>query len=128
MIRAFSNNRDYVIFTVKGKTFDSWLKVEDSFDFNTKVFAAGDAFGEGIVVRETYTIGAEYLYAWLARWFPRDMALSERVRWISVGWFCLGIPLLSLWLQCLQKPLLLLRKPLQRSKSWHTLKMLACLL
>lgn len=53
---------------------------------------------EGIVVRETYTIGAEYFYALAAKLFPAKMNLSERVRWIAAGWFCLGIPLLSLWL------------------------------
>ena len=52
----------------------------------------------GVVVRQTYTIGAEYVYAWAAKLFPGSMALSERVRWVAVGWFCLGIPLLSLWL------------------------------
>ena len=51
-IRAFSSNRDYVVFTVKGRKFDSWLRIQDSFQFNTAVYAAGDAYGEGIVVRE----------------------------------------------------------------------------
>ena len=51
-IRAFSNNRDYAVFTVKGRTFDKWLKIDEGFDFNTRVFTAGDAYGEGIVVRE----------------------------------------------------------------------------
>lgn len=52
----------------------------------------------GIVVRETYTLGAEYAYAAVARLFPKTMPLDERVRWIAAAWFCLGIPLLSLWL------------------------------
>lgn len=51
-IRAFSENRDYVIFSVKGKTFDKWLDVAHTFSFNTKIFTAGDAYGEGIVIRE----------------------------------------------------------------------------
>ncbi len=53
---------------------------------------------EGINVRQTYTIGAEYVYAWAAKALPSSLPLSERVRWIAAGWFCLGIPLLSLWL------------------------------
>ncbi len=53
---------------------------------------------EGINVRQTYTIGAEYVYALGARALPDSLTLSERVRWIALGWFCLGIPLLCLWL------------------------------
>ncbi|MFH1477477.1 MAG: hypothetical protein ABIH24_08320 [Verrucomicrobiota bacterium] len=53
---------------------------------------------EGVVVRETYTLGAEYVYAAIARLFPRTLPLDERVRWIAAAWFCLGIPLMSLWL------------------------------
>ncbi|MBU4211900.1 MAG: C-mannosyltransferase dpy-19 family protein [Verrucomicrobia bacterium] len=53
---------------------------------------------EGVVVRETYTLGAEYVYAAAARLFPRTLPLDERVRWIAAAWFCLGIPLMSLWL------------------------------
>jgi hypothetical protein len=51
-VSAFSDNRDYVVFTVKGKTFNTWLKIDPGVDFNTQVFTAGDAYGEGIVVRE----------------------------------------------------------------------------
>ncbi|MBI2440132.1 MAG: hypothetical protein HYV35_02050 [Lentisphaerae bacterium] len=53
---------------------------------------------EGVVVRATYTLGAEYVYAALARLLPDTLPLDERVRWIAVAWFCLGIPLLSIWL------------------------------
>ncbi len=53
---------------------------------------------EGVNVRATYTIAAEYAYAWLARWLPARLSLTDRVRWISAGWFCLGIPFLCLWL------------------------------
>jgi hypothetical protein len=52
----------------------------------------------GVNVRQTYTIGAEYVYAWAAHLWPADALLSERVRWVAAAWFCLGIPLLSLWL------------------------------
>ncbi|MFH1970472.1 MAG: hypothetical protein ABIJ53_09170 [Verrucomicrobiota bacterium] len=53
---------------------------------------------EGVVVRATYTLGAEYVYAAAARLFPKTLPLDERVRWIAAAWFCLGIPLMSLWL------------------------------
>ncbi|MDD5679319.1 MAG: hypothetical protein PHW60_15220 [Kiritimatiellae bacterium] len=60
---------------------------------------------EGIVVRETYTLGAEYVYALSSRLFSLmssgrapPLPLDERVRWIAAAWFCLGIPLMSLWL------------------------------
>ncbi len=53
---------------------------------------------EGISVRRTYTIGAEFLYAAVAAWLPRALPLDERVRWTAAAWFCLGIPLLSLWM------------------------------
>ncbi len=53
---------------------------------------------EGVVVRETYTLGAEYVYAAVSRLLPKALPLEDRVRWVSAVWFCLGIPLLSLWL------------------------------
>ena len=49
---------------------------------------------EGVVVRETYTLGAEYVYALSSRLFPKTLPLDERVRWIAAAWFCLGIPLM----------------------------------
>ncbi len=52
----------------------------------------------GLRVRETYTLGAEYVYALAARAFPAGMDLAARTRWVAAGWFCLGIPLLSLGL------------------------------
>ncbi|MFH0952969.1 MAG: hypothetical protein V1873_01425 [Verrucomicrobiota bacterium] len=52
----------------------------------------------GVVVRENDTVGAEYVYAALARLFPRSIPLADRIRWIESAWFCLGIPLVALWL------------------------------
>jgi len=52
----------------------------------------------GVVVRQTYETGSEYICAFLARLFPKSIALDERVRWISAGWFCLGITALILWI------------------------------
>ncbi|MCX6991814.1 MAG: hypothetical protein NT011_01590 [Kiritimatiellaeota bacterium] len=67
---------------------------------------------EGVVVCATYTLGAEYVYAAAARLFPwpnslaelgqagrpKTLPLDDRVRWTAAAWFCLGIPLMSLWL------------------------------
>ena len=53
---------------------------------------------EGVVLRETYTIGAEYVYAFLARLLPRSFSLTDRVRVISAAWFSLGIVFMSAWL------------------------------
>jgi len=55
-------------------------------------------YPEGVVVRETDTIGAEYVYAALARLFPSRMTLTSRLRWVQPAWFCLGIPLMACWL------------------------------
>ncbi len=52
---------------------------------------------EGVEYRKTYEIGAEYVYAALARLLPSDWSLARRLRWISAGLFCLGIPFAALW-------------------------------
>ena len=54
-------------------------------------------FPTGIEIRKTDTVGAEYVYALFARLFPLGVPLESRVRWIEVCWFCLGIPLMALW-------------------------------
>jgi hypothetical protein len=54
-------------------------------------------FPSGIVVRKTDTVGAECVYAFLARLFPISVPLANRIRWIEAAWFCLGIPLMALW-------------------------------
>ncbi|MDZ4197837.1 MAG: hypothetical protein U1E27_00975 [Kiritimatiellia bacterium] len=54
---------------------------------------------EGIRTFETDTVGSEFVVAKLARGFPDLMTLPERVRWIHVTWFCLGIPWLALWIR-----------------------------
>jgi hypothetical protein len=54
-------------------------------------------YPEGVHVASTYTVGSEYVYAFLARLAPDRIPLAERIRWIEAGWFCLGIPLLAAW-------------------------------
>ena len=54
-------------------------------------------YPEGIAVFQTDTVGAEYLYGLAARWLPAEISLETRVRWITLGWFCLTVPWLALW-------------------------------
>lgn len=55
-------------------------------------------YPQGVIVRQTYEAGAEYICAFLSKFFPASVPLDERVRWISVVWFCLGIPALFFWI------------------------------
>ena len=55
-------------------------------------------YPRGLRVRETDTVGAEYFYAAGARLFPKIMPLADRIRWLEAAWFCLGIPLLAVWI------------------------------
>ncbi len=55
-------------------------------------------YPDGIVLREVYTIGSEFVVAPLADMIPADLSFPERVRWVQVLWFCLGIPLMGLWI------------------------------
>jgi hypothetical protein len=52
-----SNERDYLIFTVKGKTFDKFFQFERNFKTGDPVFSIGNALGEGIVVRNGLVLG-----------------------------------------------------------------------
>ena len=51
-ILKYSNFKDFVIFTVKNKKSSKFLNIKTSFDINSTVFAVGNAFGEGIVIRD----------------------------------------------------------------------------
>jgi len=53
---------------------------------------------EGVRVSETYSLSDEYLLAGLLRVVPDFASLAERVRWISLLWFCLTIPALAGWI------------------------------
>jgi hypothetical protein len=50
---------------------------------------------EGVHTFAYDTVGSEYVFAALARLFPRTLTLSERVRILNALWFSLGIPLLA---------------------------------
>ena len=54
-------------------------------------------YPEGIEVFRTDTVMAEYLYAAGARLLPSSLPLETRVRWITLAWFSLSIPLMALW-------------------------------
>ncbi|MCO5044247.1 MAG: hypothetical protein J5I99_03820 [Verrucomicrobia bacterium] len=69
--------------------------------YDTGRIQAHDAmvqFPEGIDPRTTYTLGAEYFYAALAKYFPSHIPVPTRVRILEAGWFSLGIPFLALGL------------------------------
>ncbi|MCS6771275.1 MAG: hypothetical protein NZ740_04540 [Kiritimatiellae bacterium] len=55
-------------------------------------------YPEGINPWRTYTAGAEYVYAALARRFPDSIPFADRLRRIEAGWFSLAIPLVGLGL------------------------------
>ncbi len=54
---------------------------------------------EGIRTWAVDTTGAEVAVGHLARLFPRHLTLTQRIRWIHVLWFCLGIPMLAAWIR-----------------------------
>ncbi|GHT79229.1 serine protease [Spirochaetia bacterium] len=56
-IAAGSNERDFLIFTVKGRTFTDHFEFEDHFETGTPVFSIGNALGEGIVMRNGLVLG-----------------------------------------------------------------------
>jgi len=57
MITGGSKEKDYLIFTVKNKTFDSFFQFERSFNIGDPVFSIGNALGEGIVIRDGLVLG-----------------------------------------------------------------------
>jgi len=54
-------------------------------------------YPHGVENWKTYTIGSEYVNAALCRILPNSIPLRERIRWVESAWFCLGIPLMMLW-------------------------------
>ena len=51
---------------------------------------------DGIEVAAMDTVGDEWVVARIASWLPG--ALSDNVRWVHLVWFCLGIPLMGIWI------------------------------
>jgi serine protease Do len=56
-ILMMDNDRDFVKFTVKGKTFDKWLPIAEKYEINSMVFTVGNAYGEGIIIRKGDLVG-----------------------------------------------------------------------
>jgi hypothetical protein len=52
-----SNERDFLVFTVKDRTFRSWFEFETGYAVNAPVYSIGNALGEGIVVRSGMILG-----------------------------------------------------------------------
>lgn len=48
----FSDNRDFIIFNAKGINASKYLKINPDPKLNQNVFAVGNAYGEGIIVRD----------------------------------------------------------------------------
>lgn len=51
-IMSYSERRDFVTFTVSGGSFSAFLPVNPDPEMNDKVYAVGNALGEGIVIRD----------------------------------------------------------------------------
>lgn len=56
-VRAFDSHRDFIRFTVKGRKFDKFLKLQSKYEANEPVHAVGNAYGEGIVIRQGELLG-----------------------------------------------------------------------
>jgi len=56
-ITGGSNEKDYLIFTVKGKTFNEFFELEKKFKTGDAVLSIGNALGEGVVVRNGLVLG-----------------------------------------------------------------------
>jgi len=67
MITGGSKEKDYLIFTIKDKTFNNFFQFERKFNIGDLVFSIGNALGEGIVVRDGLVLGTapeEYFGSW----------------------------------------------------------------
>ena len=58
----------------------------------------GIAFPEGVDTRKTYEFGSEYVQAFLVKALPDVWSVTDRLRLVESAWFCLGIPLMALWI------------------------------
>ncbi len=56
-VKRGSNERDFLVFTVKGRTFDRYFQFEKDFSVGSQVYSVGNALGEGIVVRNGLVLG-----------------------------------------------------------------------
>lgn len=54
---ALDEARDFVRFSVKGGKFSEWLSLNPVYEMDQKVFTAGNAYGEGVIIRSGSLIG-----------------------------------------------------------------------
>jgi serine protease Do len=76
-VYKYSDHKDFVVFSAKGKSVERILKLKESFSLNDRVFAVGNAHGEGIIVRDgilTSTTPEEEEGAW--SWLRFSAAVS----------------------------------------------------
>lgn len=59
-ILQYDNRRDFVRFQVDEGIITEWLKLEKDFSLNEVVYSAGNAYGEGIIIRKGDLIGTVY--------------------------------------------------------------------
>jgi hypothetical protein len=52
-----SNEQDFLVFTVKGRTFSDFFRLEGNFETGNSVYSIGNALGEGIVIRNGLILG-----------------------------------------------------------------------
>lgn len=72
---------------------------------------------DGVVMRETYSVGAEWVYAALAEMLPSEWTFTSRVRWVSTALFCLSVVFAGLWARQLSGSIW---------SAWITAGILAC--
>lgn len=77
MITKYSEQRDFVVFSVKGKTINNFFQINASPRINQEVFAVGNALGEGIVIRNgLYTSSTPEEEEGVWRWLRFSAAAS----------------------------------------------------
>ncbi|MFW5800393.1 MAG: trypsin-like peptidase domain-containing protein [Spirochaeta sp.] len=56
-VHAYDYDRDYLIFSVKDREFDQYLTLNPEYSIHDPVYTVGNAFGEGIIVRDGLLVG-----------------------------------------------------------------------
>lgn len=51
-IQKYSDHRDFVVFTVKNNTKEDFLSLNTAYKINSRVYAVGNAHGEGVIIRD----------------------------------------------------------------------------
>jgi len=60
-------------------------------------------YPEGLRPNEAYSVSDEYLLAAVLGVLPDGVSMTSALRYFSMAWFCLGIPLLGLWTAALSR-------------------------